>query len=272
MSSSYNPPCHLCSLILGRIRQAEYWIQPPEDLPPKPISVSFTVGRTGGTTLDIEIGESGHRRSVGYLVVVPADHEEALSASATPDKPFFLFPGVGTNDVRKNARLAKSLASEASFSLAREWLKQCLEKHPQCAEAAGLAVGRPYRLVEVGNDSGVDPRIIIVDGMKSVPPYLILSHCWGGAKILRLLLKNIHTLAKGIPMHELPKTFQDAVIITRRLGYVTSTPNSIHKDIAGTNTSGSTRSASSRPPSLTGRLTQRSWARYMPALSAQSQP
>ena len=83
-------PCHLCSLVLGRIRQAQFWRQPPDNppQPPEPINVYFTVGRTGGTTLDIEIGESGWQRSVGYLVVVPADHEEAMSVSATPDNPF----------------------------------------------------------------------------------------------------------------------------------------------------------------------------------------
>lgn len=218
-------PCHLCSLILGRIRQAEFWRQPPEDPPPapEPIDVYFTVGRTGGTTLEVEIGESGRQRSVGYLVVVPADHEEAMSVSDTPDNPFFTLSATsseGTTDVPRNARLAKSLASEASFSLAREWLKQCLASHARCTEATGLAVGRPYRLVDVGNDNSVDPKIIVMDFSRPVPPYLTLSHCWGGAKILRLLLGNIDILRKGIPMHELPKTFQDAVVITRRLGSV----------------------------------------------------
>ncbi|EIW60372.1 HET-domain-containing protein [Trametes versicolor FP-101664 SS1] len=222
--ASNTQSCHLCSLILGRIRQAEFWRQPPEDLPPppEPINVYFTVGRTGGTTLEIEVGESDRQRSVGYLVVVPADHEEAMSVSDTPDNPFFKFSATspkGTTGVRRSARLAKSLASEASFSLAREWLTQCLESHAECTEAARLAVGRPYRLVDVGNDNSVDPKIIVMDFSRPVPPYLTLSHCWGGAKILRLLLGNIDILRKGIPMHELPKTFQDAVVITRRLGY-----------------------------------------------------
>ncbi|OJT10838.1 hypothetical protein TRAPUB_12650 [Trametes pubescens] len=222
--ASLEPLCHLCSLILGRIRQAEFSRQPPEDPPPppEPIDVYFTVGRTGGTTLDIEIGESGRQRSVGYLVIVLADHEEAMSVSVTPDNPFFTFSPdslEGTTGLRRNARLAKSLASEASFSLAREWLRQCIENHAQCTKAAGLAVGRPYRLVDIGNDNDADPKIIVMDFSRPLPPYLTLSHCWGGATILRLLLGNIATLTKGIPMHELPKTFQDAVIITRRLGY-----------------------------------------------------
>ncbi|KAI0748196.1 heterokaryon incompatibility protein-domain-containing protein [Daedaleopsis nitida] len=218
---SISPPCHLCSLVLGRIRQAEFWREPPHDPPPEPIVVTFVVGRTGGTTLEIEVGQASHRRSMGYLVVVPADHEEAASVvSIMPDsKRFFTFAGEGVDTIHWNARLAKSLTSEASSSLAREWLKQCLQNHSQCTEAAGLAVGRPYRLVDVGKEDGSDPKVVIMDLTVPLPPYLTLSHCWGGAKILRLLLENIDTLTKGIAMHALPKTFRDAVAITRRLGY-----------------------------------------------------
>ncbi|KAI0708555.1 heterokaryon incompatibility protein-domain-containing protein [Earliella scabrosa] len=209
-------PCHLCSLILGRIRLAEQ--QQRVVIPSRPVNVAFTVSRSGGVTLDIDIGEISNRREIGELVLLPAD-EADISSLSPPAEARFTFSSRDSAHIPRNAQIAKSLSSEATFSLAREWLAQCLENHPRCTQAARLAVGRPLRLVDVGDNHGTDPKIVIMDPSEPSPVYLTLSHCWGGATILRLLLENVDTLTKGIPMGDLPKTFRDAVIITRRLGY-----------------------------------------------------
>lgn len=49
--------------------------------------------------------------------------------------------------------------------------------------------------------------------------YVSLSHCWGKTKMVRLLKSNIDAFQKAIPEHELSKTFQEAIVITRKLGY-----------------------------------------------------
>lgn len=52
----------------------------------------------------------------------------------------------------------------------------------------------------------------------ATPRYCALSHCWGGANdILILICRNISDLEQNIPCHLLPRTFQDAVVITRSL-------------------------------------------------------
>jgi hypothetical protein len=45
-----------------------------------------------------------------------------------------------------------------------------------------------------------------------------LSHCWGQNKIKRLLEENLDQMKKTIRVAELPKTFQDAIAVTRKLG------------------------------------------------------
>ena len=60
-------PCHLCSLILGRILHAEQ--QQRVAIPSGPVNVAFTVSRSGGVTLDIEIGENSNRREIGELIL-----------------------------------------------------------------------------------------------------------------------------------------------------------------------------------------------------------
>jgi hypothetical protein len=56
---------------------------------------------------------------------------------------------------------------------------------------------------------------------KDLPPgssYLTLSHCWGGVKFLCLLKSNILFMTEHILFDALPKTFQDAIIVTQTLG------------------------------------------------------
>ncbi|KAH7918660.1 HET-domain-containing protein [Leucogyrophana mollusca] len=182
-----------------------------------PINVKLQVSRSGGITLSIQAGETGNQR-LGELAIVPCDDVETPTAGASPDAKFS-FPIQSSYD---NAQIAKSLASEASFSLAQEWLRQCLQQHHNCTEAARAArtSSTPSRLIDVGGDSGAVPRLVTTQELNQVGlEYLTLSHCWGGADILRLLVENINSLTIGIPMSTLPNTFRDAILITRRLGY-----------------------------------------------------
>ncbi|KAI5790529.1 heterokaryon incompatibility protein-domain-containing protein [Pyronema domesticum] len=210
--------CHLCSLILGKVQQHDNQQSVAETVP---IHVALKVSRSGGVTLAIQSLEDARPRWLGELSVLSHADLEGSNASSDGNRGGkFSFPSQSSRTYQ-NAQLAKSLASEASFPLAREWLKQCLQKHPNCTEAARLATGRPTRLIDVGNDTGIDPRVVHMEyrNKSSELEYLTLSHCWGGATILRLLTDNIDSLAAGIPMSTLPKTFQDAIIITRNLGY-----------------------------------------------------
>jgi hypothetical protein len=48
--------------------------------------------------------------------------------------------------------------------------------------------------------------------------YVCLSHCWGKVQLIRALKDNIEDIKNGISFASLPKTFQDAIQITRHLG------------------------------------------------------
>lgn len=210
--------CHLCSLILGRLRENA---EQQTSAPITSIDVSIRTSRSGGVTFLIESGTDARNRWRGELVLVPQDDwDEFVTLSRQTDaRPGFVFPPAKQH-IYQNAQIAKSLASNATFSLAREWLHKCLGQHHGCSEASQMSNCRPSRLIDVGDDNGTDPRLVHTDELPSSQrlEFLTLSHCWGGAAILRLLSDNVARLSTGIPMPDLPKTFQDAVIITRRLG------------------------------------------------------
>lgn len=74
------------------------------------------------------------------------------------------------------------------------------------------------RLVETVAKGGTSQRGTNVE--LSNMHYVTLSHCWGQVKSLRLLKENYEEFEKGIPVDDLPKTFQDAVYFAASLDQV----------------------------------------------------
>lgn len=109
--------------------------------------------------------------------------------------------------------------SSARYELLRTWLRLC-DQHEHCkmrgSESSQLL---PSRLLWVG-----DPDVLRLDETKgkSGEKYIALSHCWGELPIevkkhFCTTTDNIERREGGFSIWELPKTFQDAVKVTRQL-------------------------------------------------------
>lgn len=74
----------------------------------------------------------------------------------------------------------------------------------------------PTRLVNVrGVRSGAESVSLVEStGKPSHLRYMTLSHCWGSQPFLKLTQSNIGQLKDSIAISRLPKTFQDAVMVT----------------------------------------------------------
>jgi hypothetical protein len=66
-------------------------------------------------------------------------------------------------------------------------------------------------------DGDQQVQLHISDAAAPVSRYTTLSHCWGKIEIRKLTNANLLDSIKGFNIDELPKTFQDAIAITRRL-------------------------------------------------------
>jgi hypothetical protein len=75
----------------------------------------------------------------------------------------------------------------------------------------------PTRVVYVG-DGSREPYLYETSREDAL--YTALSHCWGGKKNIHLTTKTADLEIRGesIPISTLPKTFADAVLLTRKLG------------------------------------------------------
>lgn len=102
--------------------------------------------------------------------------------------------------------------SDQRKSLVRGFLEECITKHPTCSYKDSLL---PSRVIDVGS-STIDPRLHI--SIDEIGRYITLSHCWGGSCPITTTIATLESRTMGIPLVALPKTFRDAILITRDLG------------------------------------------------------
>ncbi|KAL1614246.1 hypothetical protein SLS54_009896 [Diplodia seriata] len=67
-------------------------------------------------------------------------------------------------------------------------------------------------------EQGDVTHLYVADGVESQEAYAALSHCWVNHVPLRALKANIQDLQREIQEEELPRTFRDALAVTRQLG------------------------------------------------------
>jgi hypothetical protein len=103
-------------------------------------------------------------------------------------------------------------------SLIQSWLSDCSSQHTLCGRQTS-APYHPPRLIEITSDSIKLVTSKNLDIVEAEAPYATLSHCWGtNPTFLTLTEQNSRRLHDQIHLHELPKTFQDAILLCQRLG------------------------------------------------------
>ncbi|KAH6680629.1 heterokaryon incompatibility protein-domain-containing protein [Halenospora varia] len=115
--------------------------------------------------------------------------------------------------------LQGSILFDTRAAVVHEWIDQCSRMHIKCRKRNPGYL--PTRLINVSNSS--TSTLYLEDSRHSVQAngpvkYAALSHRWGQAKPSVMLTKaSVHQWQRGINLQTLPKTFLDAVIITRKL-------------------------------------------------------
>ena len=90
-----------------------------------------------------------------------------------------------------------------------------MKTHPLCQQETSVHL--PSRIIDVGPSDGTkEPFLYCSNGEPS--RYIALSHRWGDQKPLTTTKRTLSQRQNKIAWSELPKSFQDAVTITRRLG------------------------------------------------------
>jgi len=107
--------------------------------------------------------------------------------------------------------------SDSCFSLIQAWIAKCLAEHTFSCPNSSLNL-LPTRLVDVGslNDSLV--LALRISEPNETGIWIALSHCWGSGPHFTTTSATLAARRESISYQELPKTFQDAIYVTRMLG------------------------------------------------------
>ncbi|KAF2684857.1 HET-domain-containing protein, partial [Lentithecium fluviatile CBS 122367] len=108
------------------------------------------------------------------------------------------------------------------LELARTWLRTCQKTHEACrTRATNGPTSLPSRLIKVRALEGSVTHLNLVpqDDLPLGTKYLTLSHCWGGADIVKLTEATLSPFQISINPIGLPKSFLDSFQITVSLGY-----------------------------------------------------
>lgn len=97
--------------------------------------------------------------------------------------------------------------------MAKTWLEDCCATHTECHSQKTFDA--PTRLLSIGNH---DVKLVLTDELEECPPYATLSYCWGTKPFFMLTSETLGRCLGQIADSELPKTFQDAILIARGLG------------------------------------------------------
>ncbi|RFU32519.1 hypothetical protein B7463_g3829, partial [Scytalidium lignicola] len=112
---------------------------------------------------------------------------------------------------------------ETRMVTVHEWLRECDAEHPGCKAQSSLSQKSvlPMRLLDVNQNGSIEYMVLVRTGtVRESLKYLALSHCWGNDHMpMRTTKQNVVDHENGLRINSLPRTFRDAVIITRLLGY-----------------------------------------------------
>ncbi|PMD30065.1 HET-domain-containing protein [Hyaloscypha variabilis F] len=122
----------------------------------------------------------------------------------------------------KGSTLGRPLDSDACITIASRWLEECISQsgyaHKYCPNIKSTQYPMPSRVINVGPaDGSQEPRLQQTD--RKAGQWVALSHCWGSAMMLNTTKDTLKLREQKIPFKDLPLSFQDAVTITRKLGY-----------------------------------------------------
>ncbi|KAH8710028.1 heterokaryon incompatibility protein-domain-containing protein [Phaeosphaeriaceae sp. PMI808] len=135
--------------------------------------------------------------------------------------PFATLPGFEMPEMPPVQEIIGDTGSDRAMKLAKQWVYNCDAQHTDCKGLSTCPL--PKRILDVGQPEPGQGRVLkgrnicLYETKGECVEYVCLSHCWGTAPMFQTTQENIHTRLQSIQFNHLPKTFQDAVEITREL-------------------------------------------------------
>jgi hypothetical protein len=116
------------------------------------------------------------------------------------------------SQLRIASRISGDTGSDQAIAWARQQLDRCLSQHSACVPMACHVL--PTRILRISGPKEVSLYVTT----NETSHYMCLSHCWGQLPVLQTTSLTLAAFQTQIPWEELPRTFQEAISFTHRLG------------------------------------------------------
>jgi hypothetical protein len=214
--NSADSGCHLCSLILAQLSQDDItclthdWDRPQDDQPHK-----IGINVRGGFVLDLWVAALN-------TTVVRKGWDTCTGGWIGLAK---LRVRLEKDDfTTSNTSTSWESFSNSSLAQVSSWLESCQSSHAECRAVQAVAATQkvlPTRLLDLSNEGQI--RLCNSEALRPGVKYATLSHCWGVEKTdslrkYKLFQNELALFETGLATNLLPQTFQDAILVTRRLG------------------------------------------------------
>ena len=221
LERSADAGCHLCNLILSQINLPDLEMM-RKDLDEAFVSSGQQIGILISRIEDYYyLQVNAWRRYVssqsGYFDDI--DHIKQQAWSKIAELDVNLEEQDYTNEERSSSYLN---CSDATLLQIAQWMGECLTSHSKCFDIQTVTATRdilPLRLLDLA--SALHPDLIKLEYTEPLPVhtvYATLSHCWGGNCKTSLTTSSLAKFQTGIDLNTLPRTFKEAVLLTRKLG------------------------------------------------------
>ncbi|KAH7140159.1 heterokaryon incompatibility protein-domain-containing protein [Dactylonectria estremocensis] len=204
--------CPLCRLVLQKF---EGLVAGFREIEPDSVRRYFSIER-GGHGLPAESAFRIVRRfdgGDGFAVLTNSNRDNVLYLVAvigfSADREYSSFI--------RSRQIGPDASAEGPLELASRWLEDCVANHNCCQPPTGAL---PSRVIDLNLLDDMDVVCLVETDGSQKGGYAALSHCWGTdtSGHMKMTRETLPDYVGGVAVQSLPKTFRDAIKVTRRFG------------------------------------------------------
>lgn len=202
LTKSWQSGCQLCGLAKPRIKMLCEQIGLIPNILRRDTHVTIFMG------FDLPDLRGGLSNGICFEIKLEGEPEES--------KLFFDIyaeDGQTLNPRLRKLRMPETLCAE-NVSLMKVWISSCATTHSMCRTAEFPPL--PSRIIDVNSNP---PKLLHSASIYSRVPYVTLSYSWGVSRDQQYLTTIANEAAHmvGMPLLDMPQTFQEAVLVVRTL-------------------------------------------------------
>ncbi|KAK7949228.1 HET-domain-containing protein [Apiospora aurea] len=207
------------------------FLSPQSDIP---FNQKQLRGKSGGCSICAVILEAlsklGWTEQRGIITRDGAEFR-IVSKDGTKEEPLVLSmyadPRTATQEIEGLLQLGypnlPEMRSAQQYEIMRAWRDRCDEQHKECYpwKRPEDLPPMPTRVIDVGTASNPALRLVETSANQLKAKYVALSHCWGQLtddEKFCATKGKMESIKAHIPFSSLPRSFRDAVTVTRELG------------------------------------------------------